>query len=194
MLTGHDGPNAGFAFGDGGKGYTGGHETGFEEGAGEVHCLASIANKNGGDGRFAGGSGAAPGVEADGGKLLLEVVGVIPEALDAFGFGFEEIEGGDAGCGDRGRVRGGEEKGTRAMVEVVDEVAAAADVAAERSDGFGERAHLHVDALSAVEVIDAAASVAAENSAGMGVVDHHDGSIFVGEVAEFVYRADVAVH
>ena len=35
-----------------------------------------------------------------------------------------------------GRVRGGEEERARAVVEVVDEVAAAADVAAERADGL----------------------------------------------------------
>ncbi len=33
-------------------------------------------------------------------------------------------------------MRGGEEEWARAMVEVVDEIAATADVAAEGSDGF----------------------------------------------------------
>ena len=44
-------------------------------------------------------------------------------------------------------MRGGEEEWPRAMVEVVDEIAAAADVAAECADGLGERADLHVNLL-----------------------------------------------
>jgi len=43
-------------------------------------------------------------------------------------------------------------------------------------------------------VIDGAAAVAAENAAGVGVVDHHDGAVFLGEVGELVDGADVAVH
>ena len=66
-----------------------------------------------------------------------EVVGVRPEAVDAFGLVFQNVERGDAGGGDRRRVRGGEQERAGAVVEVVDQVAAAADVAAERADGFG---------------------------------------------------------
>jgi hypothetical protein len=58
-------------------------------------------------------------------------------------------------------VRGGEEERASAMVEVVDEIAAAADVTAECSDGFREGAYLDIDARGAVEVIDGAATVAA---------------------------------
>ena len=145
VLAGHDGADAGLAFGDGGEGDAGGHDAGVEESAGEVHCRAAVADDDGGDGGFAGRGGVAADVEAGVGELLLEVVGVVPEALDALGLVFENVEGGDAGGGDRGRMRGGEEKGAGAVVEVVDEVAAAADVAAERADGFGERADLDVD-------------------------------------------------
>jgi len=161
VLAGHDGADAGFAFRDSGEGDAGGHEARFEEGAAEVHGGATVAEDDGGDGRFAGGGGAASGVEACGGELLLEVGGVGPEAGDALGLVFEEVEGGDAGGGDRGRVRGGEEEGASAVVEVVDEVAGAADVAAEGADGFGEGADLDVYFVGDVEVVDAAAAVAA---------------------------------
>src|SRR6266851_3612779 len=164
VFAGHDGADAGFAFGDGGEGDAGGHEAGVEEGAAEVHGLAAVADEDGGDGGLAGGGGAAAYVEAGVGELLLEVVGVRPEAFDAFGLGLEEIERRNARCRDRGWVRGGEEEGAGAVVEVVDEVAAAADVAAECSDGLGEGAYLHIDARRTVEVIDRAAAVAAEDS------------------------------
>ena len=126
--------------------------------------------------------------------MLLHVVGVVPEALDAVGFGFEDVEGGDAGGGDRGRVRGGEEEGAGAVVEEIDEVLRAADVAAEGSDGFRKSADLDVDEAVGAGVIDRAAAVAAEDSGGVGVVDHHDGVVFFGQFGEFGDGADVAVH
>ncbi len=55
-------------------------------------------------------------------ELAFEVAGVLPEALDALGLGFEQIKSGDAGGGDRRRVRGGEKEGPGAVVEVVDEI------------------------------------------------------------------------
>ena len=100
VFAGHDGADAGFALGDGGEGDAGGHDAGVEEGAGEVHGAAAVADDDGGDGGFAGGGGAAADVEAGVGELLLEVAGVVPEALDAFGLVFEDVEGGDAGGGD----------------------------------------------------------------------------------------------
>ena len=153
MFAGDDGADAGFAFGDGGEGYAGGHESGCEEGAGEVHREAAVADDDGGDGGFAGGSSASAYVEAGVGELLFEVMGVRPEAFDAVGLVFEDVERGDAGGGDGGWMRGGEEEGAGAVVEVVDEVAGAADVAAEGSDGFGEGAYLDVDFVGGVEVV-----------------------------------------
>ena len=98
-----------------------------------------------------------------------------------------------------GWVRGGEEEGAGAVVEEVDEVAGAADVAAKGADGLGEGADLDVDCFG-VEVgcvskmINRSAAVAAEDAGGVGVVDHYDGAVFVGEGGELVDGADVAVH
>src|SRR5216683_6615333 len=164
VFAGHDGADAGFALGDGGEGDAGGHEAGVEEGAAEVHGLAAVADEDGGDGCLARGGGAAAYVEAGVGELLLEVVGVVPKAGYTVRLIFQDVEGGDAGGGDRGWVRGGEEERAGAVVEVVDEVAAAADVASECSDGLGEGAYLHIYARRTVEVIDRAAAVAAEDS------------------------------
>ncbi len=61
-------------------------------------------------GGLALGCGVATNVEASIGELLFEVGSVGPEAFDSFGFGLEDVEGGDTcGC-DRGWVRGGEEE------------------------------------------------------------------------------------
>jgi hypothetical protein len=123
MLTGHDDADAGLAFGNGGECDAGGHKALFEEGLGEVHGAAAVSDDDGDDGRFRGGGGVSADVEARGGELLLEVVGVGPEALDAFGLVLKNVEGCDAGGGDGRRMRGGEEEGARAVVEKVDQVA-----------------------------------------------------------------------
>ena len=51
----HDEADAGFAFGDGGESNAGGHEAGFEEGSGEGHGGAAVAEKDGDDGGFEAG-------------------------------------------------------------------------------------------------------------------------------------------
>jgi len=76
VLAGHDGADARFAFGDGGEGDSGGHETGVEESFAELHCLAAIADDDGRDGGFAFWGSVAAHIEARVGELLLEVFGV----------------------------------------------------------------------------------------------------------------------
>ena len=127
-------------------------------------------------------------------QFALEVARVVPEALDALRLLLQNVEGGDAGGRDRGRMRGGEQERPRAVVEVVDQVAAAADVAAQRADGFGERAHLHVDFAVHSKVVDRPAAVAAQHARGMGVVHHHDGAVLLRQRGQLVHGADVAVH
>jgi hypothetical protein len=80
------------------------------------------------------------------------------------------------------------------VIEEIDQIAGAANVSAQRADGFRERSDLNIDAAVHVEMIDGAAAVAAEHAGGVGVVDHHDGAVFFGELAQRGQRADVAVH
>ena len=70
------------------------------------------------------------------------------------------------------------------MVEEIDQVAGSADVAAQRADGFGQSSHLNIHAAMDVEMVDGAASVASQDTGGMSVVDHHDGAVFLGQIAE----------
>ncbi len=86
-----------------------------------------------------------------------------------------QVAATDGGCEVENR------NGRAAMVEKLDQVARAANVAAQRADGLRQRAHLHVDAAVQVEVIDGAAPVAAQHAGGVRVVDHHDGAVFFGQ-------------
>src|SRR5271157_4234104 len=154
VFAGHDGADAGLAFGDGREGDSGGHDSGVEEGTRKIHSPAAVADDDGRDGRFAGRGGNAADVEAEAAEFGLEVAGVVPEALDALGLVFEKIEGRDAGGGDGRRMRGREEEGAGAMVEEVDEISRAADVAAQCADGLREGSDLDVDASVAMKMID----------------------------------------
>ena len=87
--------DAGLAFGNRGEGDAGGHHSGIEEGAGEVHGKAAVADEDRRDGRLAGWRGDSTDIEAEAAEFLLEVAGVFPEPLDAFGLVFENIEGAD---------------------------------------------------------------------------------------------------
>jgi len=61
-------------------------------------------------------------------------------------------------------MRGRKQKGPRAVVEVVDQVASAADIPAKRADCLRKGAHLDVDPAVLVEMVDRAAAVAAEDA------------------------------
>ena len=131
MGGGDDGADAGAAFGDGGEADAGGEESVVKERGGEGVGGFGMADEDRGNGRL-----RAANVEAETDEFGLEVAGVGPEGRDPLGFVLEDIEGGEPGGGDSRRMGGGEQKRAGAMAEIVDEILAAADVAAEDADRF----------------------------------------------------------
>src|SRR5438309_5645556 len=91
-------------------------------------------------------------------------------------------------------MRSGKEKWTRAMIKKFDEVAGAANVSAERANGFRKRSDLNIDATVNFEMVDGAAAIFPEHAGSMGIIDHHDRAIFFGKIAQSGQRSDVAVH
>ena len=106
----------------------------------------------------------------------------------------QHVDRRDARGGHRRRMRGREQKRPGAVIEKLDQRAAAGDVSAQRADRLRQRADLDVDAAVHAEVIDGAAAVPAEHAARMRIVDHHDAAEFLGERAQLRQRAEVAVH
>src|SRR5664280_2916644 len=92
------------------------------------------------------------------------------------------------------RMRRGEQERPPAMIEELDEIARAANITAQRADGFRQRAHLHVHAAVQFEVVDGTAPVAAQHAGSVSVVHHHDGAVFFGQLGKLRQRANVAVH
>ena len=80
------------------------------------------------------------------------------------------------------------------MIKKIDQIARAADVAAESADRLRQGSNLNVDAPVHFEMIDGAASLAAEHAGSVRVVDHHDRAVFFGRLAQAGQRADVAIH
>src|SRR5215510_11341729 len=91
-------------------------------------------------------------------------------------------------------MRGRKEKWAGAVVEEFNQIARAANVSTEGADGFGECPDLNVDAPVDVEVIDGAAAITSQDARGMSVVNHHDGVVLFGKVAERGQGTDVTVH
>ena len=97
--------------------------------------------------------------------------------------------------GERGRERVGEEIGPRPLAQQVDDGLRrgheAAHAAAER---LAERAGDDLHALARAGQRRRAAALLAEMPVGVAVVDHDEGAVALGEVADLRQLGDVAVH
>ena len=80
------------------------------------------------------------------------------------------------------------------MIQEIDDISCAANVSAQRSDGFRERADLDSNPAVQAEMVDGAAAVLAEDARGVGVVDHDRGAEFFGRLDDAGQRRDVTVH
>src|SRR5580658_2952250 len=91
-------------------------------------------------------------------------------------------------------MRGGKKERPRALLQKIDQIARAADVATDRSNRFAERTDLDVHASMAIVMVNRAASAAAEHARGVRVVHHHDAAIFLREVAKRREIGNVSIH
>ena len=115
-----------------------------------------------------------PGVEPEPLQPLFEETSVLPQPFDDFRLLHQDVERGHAGQHHRRRMRRREQERPRAVIQEVDQIRVAGDVAAERADRLRQRADLDVDPAVHAEMIDRAAPVLAEHAARVRVVDHHD--------------------
>ena len=134
------------------------------------------------------------GIEAEPGEFGLEPTGIRPETFDEFRLVLEDLDRGDARSRDGGWVRCREEERPRAVVQELDQVAAAAHVSAQHADRLGERPHLNVHASIQAEVIDGAAPVAPEHAGRVRVVDEDRRPELLGRLDDPGEWRDVAVH
>ena len=107
----------------------------------------------------------------------------------------EHLEHLDAGGHDHRRQRVGEEIRTGALAEHIDDLLAACG---ESADGATERlaegACEYVNAAIAVILLCDSVAGLADNAGGMALINHHEGVILLGQLANLVHRSDVAIH
>ena len=129
------------------------------------------------------------------GHLLAEIGGVGAQGFaEVVGRG-EQIEDGERGGDDRRGERVRKEIRAGALAEELDDFFAAGGVAsAGAAEGFAEGPGDDVDAALDAAVLGGSAAVGADEADGVGVVDHHHGVVFFGEVADLVELGEVAIH
>jgi len=69
-------------------------------------------------------------------RVLFSRSGCWPELLHPLWFGFENVEGRNAGRGNGWRMRGRKQKWARAVAEKIDQIASATDVSTESAVAF----------------------------------------------------------
>jgi len=77
-----------------------------------------------------------PMFEPETAQLLFPEAGVLPETLHALRFLLQDVKGGDASGSDRRRMGSREQKGPGTVVEIVNEIARSAHIAAQRANGL----------------------------------------------------------
>ena len=114
--------------------------------------------------------------------------------LDALGLLLQHVERRQARRRHGRRMRGGKQKRPRAMIQKLDQVAAAADIPAQHADRFRQRPHLNVHAPMQAEMIDGAAAVPPQHAGRVRIIHHHDRAVLLRRFHQAGQRADVAVH
>ncbi len=134
-------------------------------------------------------------VEAGVRHRAAEAGGVGPEAVTQLRRALHQLDRLQPGGGDRRRDAVREQVRPSALAEELDDLAAARDVAAGGSSHrLAERAREHVDAVGDVMKLGRAAPVRPDEADSMRVVDHHEGVVAVGEIADPGQVGDVPVH
>src|SRR5947209_9939750 len=178
----HDGAQAGFAFGYDRVCDSGSKYSFVKQLAAELHGKASVANDDWCDRGLAGGSVHAADIEAEIAELFFEIAGVLPEFVDELGLLLQNVKSCDTGGCNGGRMRGREQERTAPVIQKLDQVAGAADISAHCANRFGPGAYLNVDAAMNIEVVDGSASIASQDPGGVRIVDHHDRTVFFGQI------------
>ncbi len=137
---------------------------------------------------------AAAGIESEPLHGLLEVGGVVPQAVDQFGRLLEQVECRQAS----GRVRRGHGRGEQerpaALAQPVDNGRTAGDDPADDAERLRKRPDLDIDLAVQAEVIDDPAAAPAQHALTVGVVDHQQVVVLLGDGVDLIERRHIAVH
>ncbi len=107
----------------------------------------------------------------------------------------QDVEGLDGGAHYHGRQTIGEQIGTAALTQHVDNLLATRGEATHRTaEGLAQGACVDVHTPVGIEKLTHAAACLAHNACRVALVHHHQGVIFLCQVANLVHRSHIAVH
>ena len=70
------------------------------------------------------------------------------------------------------------------MIEKINQVARPADISAERANRLRQSPDLNIDAPVHLEVVNCATPVSAQHAGSVCVVNHHNGAVFLSQIAQ----------
>ena len=165
-------------------------DSALQKSVGEALGKGRVVEHDGDDGRF-----AVFELESGFAQACLEASHVVHQAVAQLGGAVEQVEYGEAGSDDGWGEAVAKEVGARALAEHFDELLAAGGESAHgAAEGFAEGSGNDVDAAENAAQLDRTTSGGANESGGVALVDHDEGVVLVGQVADAVHLGDVAVH
>ena len=153
-----------------------------EQVGGQLLGQAGVAQHDGHD-----GVGAGLDVEAGPRHAGAEVAGVVHQAIAQIGRPRQQVEDRQRGAGHHRRQAVGEQVGARALAQQVDDVPAGRrEAAGGAAQGLAERRGDDVDPSHHPAVLGGAAPAGAHEAGGVRVVDHDQGVVALGQIADGV--------
>ena len=124
-----------------------------------------------------------------------EQLGVAEQGRPQLAAALDQLERGEGGGHDRRGQRVREEVGAALLPQHRHDLAAGGDIAAAgTAERLAEGAGIDVHALGDPEVLRGAGAGGTHEAHGVGVIDHHQRTELLGEVADALQRGEVAVH
>src|SRR5215469_5496628 len=134
-------------------------------------------------------------VKAEGGHPLAEPGGIVAQAVPQVIAALQQVQDLQRGTHHRGRYRIGEKVGPRALAKQVNDLLAAAGVAAAGpAQRLAQSSGYNVDAVADTVQFGRAAAVGPNEPHRVRVVDHDHRPVTVGQVTDLAEWRDVTVH
>ena len=130
----------------------------------------------------------------------MHLAGVLPEHVDALGLGLHDLKSLQDPTDDGRSQRSGEDKATSLVLHKLDHLIRTGDESTHRAEGLGKCSHDNLDIIIDPEMMSHTSSMRPNYSKRMGLVDIHNGSIFLGsfhhrrKISHVTRHAKNAIH
>ena len=88
----------------------------------------------------------------------------------------------------------GEQEWPGGLNQVISQILAAGDIAAQTAHGLGERAHIDIPLTLQAEMVNRATTVFAQDAFAMRIINHGECAVLFGQLGNFRQRSDIPIH